>query len=52
MKRCIKPGWSLKVRQQGRRALNPFVLKKKVEQDLNIFFTALGNLNGEATRCL
>jgi hypothetical protein len=31
------------------RELNPFALKKKVEQDLKIFFTALGNLNREAT---
>ena len=29
--------------------LNPFLLKKKVEQELKIFFTALGNLNREAT---
>jgi hypothetical protein len=29
--------------------LDPFELKKHVEQDLKIFFTALGNLNREAT---
>jgi hypothetical protein len=29
--------------------LDPFELKKKVEQELKIFFTALGNLNHEAT---
>jgi len=28
---------------------NPFVPKKKVEQDLKTFFTVLGNLNREAT---
>jgi hypothetical protein len=29
--------------------LNPVRLKKKLEQDLKTFFTALGNLNCEAT---
>lgn len=29
--------------------LNPVLLKKNVEQDLKLFFTALGNLNREAT---
>lgn len=29
--------------------LNPVLLKKNIEQDLKIFFTALGNLNREAT---
>jgi hypothetical protein len=29
--------------------LNPLLLKKNIEQDLNLFFTALGNLNREAT---
>ena len=29
--------------------LNPVVLKKNIEQDLKTFFTALGNLNREAT---
>jgi hypothetical protein len=31
------------------RQLNPVLLKKNVEQDLKLFFTALGNLNREAT---
>ena len=31
------------------RNLDPFRLKKQVEQDLKTFFTALGNLNREAT---
>jgi hypothetical protein len=31
------------------RSLNPFTLKKNIEQELKIFFTALGNLNCEAT---
>jgi hypothetical protein len=35
--------------KEKHQQLNPFDLKKKVEQDLNIFFTALGNLNREAT---
>jgi hypothetical protein len=30
-------------------AIHPFALKKIIEQDLKIFFTALGNLNCEAT---
>lgn len=36
----------LKVEHQ---VLNPFQLKKSIEQELKIFFTALGNLNCEAT---
>jgi len=31
-----------------RQALNPFTLRKSIEQELKIFFTALGNLNREA----
>jgi hypothetical protein len=30
--------------------LNPFVLRKNIEQKLKIFFTLLGNLNREATK--
>lgn len=36
----------LKVQHQQ---INPFELKKQVEQDLKIFFTTLGNLNREST---
>lgn len=32
-----------------RQALNPFTLRKSIEQELKIFFTALGNLHCEAT---
>lgn len=35
--------------QERHQTLNPFALKKHVEQDLKIFFNALGNLNREAT---
>lgn len=35
--------------KQQHSQLNPFELKKSVEQELKIFFTALGNLNCEAT---
>lgn len=31
------------------QALNPFTLRKSIEQELKIFFTALGNLHREAT---
>ena len=30
-------------------AINPFAVKKIIERDLQIFFTALGNLHCEAT---
>ena len=35
--------------KERHQKLDPFALKKKVEQELKIFFTALGNLNREAT---
>jgi hypothetical protein len=35
--------------KEKHQLLNPFALKKKVEQELKIFFTALGNLDREAT---
>jgi hypothetical protein len=35
--------------KERHQQLDPFKLKKKVEQDLKIFFTALGNLNHEST---
>jgi hypothetical protein len=35
--------------KEKHQRLNPFVPKKKVEQDLKTFFTVLGNLNREAT---
>jgi hypothetical protein len=35
--------------KEQHQELNPFELKKEVEHRLQIFFTALGNLNCEAT---
>jgi hypothetical protein len=35
--------------KEQHQKLDPFALKKKVEQELKIFFTALGNLHREAT---
>jgi hypothetical protein len=40
-----------KVRLRTEHAqLDPFELKKRIEAKLKVFFTALGNLNREATK--
>ena len=48
---CAAIPEATKARLRAKHAgLDPFALKKSIEEKLKIFFTALGNLNREATK--